>query len=75
MKSPWYISGCESANYRILFAVFLTMLQKVVFAQMISSNGHSAPVDAPGPRPLGQEPLKKTQIGQKRTPAQLLNVS
>ena len=40
------ISGCESANYRILFAVFLTMLQKVVFAQMISSNGHSAPVDA-----------------------------
>ena len=41
------ISGCESANYRILFAVFLTMPQKVVFAQMISSNhGHSAPVDA-----------------------------
>ena len=35
---------CPSANYRILFAVFLTMQQKVVFAQMISSNSYSTPV-------------------------------
>ena len=62
MKSPC-ISGCESANYRILFAVFLTMQQKVVFAQMISSNhGHSAPVDAS----FWSRKKKKAQIGQKR---------
>ena len=60
------ISGCESANYRILFAVFLTMPQKVVFAQMISSNhGHSAPVDAFWSRRKNTH-FKKAQIGQKR---------